>query len=389
MIVQSQSLLQVRRKNFFLPLSCFCLSLLVIGCRSQSKAPQALPLYANTIVKKNFRNVINAEGQIGNNNAVQFTSSGRGTVTQVLVDAGQQVQKGQVLLVLEHEQQSAALDTAKAKAEEAKIEASRYQSLAAVGAASREDAEEKKIAAIAAASNYIDKKVQLSHRFIKAPFDGVIGSSFIINVGAFVQEGDYLFYLVNNDELLVAMKIPAGQSKAIAMDQPVRIYRDVSNRSIAKGKINYIAPAYDVKPEAQSNIPYNTLTVQASFPNVGVGLKPLELLRAEIETGLHNFPAIPTAAITMKAQQAFVFKLIPVDTFLHLNKLDEQQSKPLKALPPKSLIAVESPVTLGPLQDNQFPVLKGLVPGEKVAISQTKVLSSGMPVQILPKLSAK
>ena len=91
----------------------------------------------------------------------------------------------------------------------------------------------------------------------------------------------------------------------------------------------------------------------------------------------------------MQAQQPFVFKLIPVDTFLHLNKLDEQQSKPLKALPPKSLIAVESPVTLGPLQDNQFPVLKGLVPGEKVAISQTKVLSSGMPVQILPKLSAK
>ena len=168
------------------------------------------------------------------------------------------------------------------------------------------------------------------------------------------------------------------------MDQPVRIYRDVSNRSIAKGKINYIAPAYDVKPEAQSNIPYNTLTVQASFPNVGVGLKPLELLRAEIETGLHNFPAIPTAAITMKAQQAFVFKLIPVDTFLRLNKLDEQQSKPLKALPPKSLIAVENPVTLGPLQDNQFPVLKGLVPGDKVAISQTKVLSSGMPVKIIP-----
>ena len=258
-----------------------------------------------------------------------------------------------------------------------------------MGAAFREDAEEKKIAAIAHASNYIDKKVQLSHRFIKAPFDGVIGSSFIINVGAFVQEGGYLFYLVNNDELLVAMKIPAGQSKAIEMDQPVRIYRDGSNRSIAKGRINYIAPAYDVKPEAQSNIPHNTLAVQASFPNVGVGLKPLELLRVEIETGLHNFPAIPTAAITMKAQQAFVFKLIPVDTFLHLNKLDEQQSKLLKALSPKSLIVVESPVTLGPLQNNQFPVLKGLVLGEKVAISQTKVLSSGMPVLTLPNLSAK
>ena len=88
----------------------------------------------------------------------------------------------------------------------------------------------------------------------------------------------------------------------------------------------------------------------------------------------------------MKAQQAFVFKLVPVTTFLRLNNLDETQSQPLKALPPESLIAMESPVTLGELQNNQFPVLKGLAPGDQVAISQTKALFTGMPVTILPDL---
>ncbi len=81
-----------------------------------------------------------------------------------------------------------------------------------------------------------------------------------------------------------------------------------------------------------------------------------------------------------------MFKLIPVSTYLSLNQLDEQQSKPLKALPASALIAIESPVTLGDLQDNQYPVLKGLVAGDKVAISQTKTLSSGMSVKILPNL---
>lgn len=389
MILRLQSPRQVCNKKHPLRLFCLSFSFLVVGCSSQSKAPQSLPLYADTIVKNNFRQVVNAEGTIGNINAVPFKPSESGIVTQVLVEAGQKVKKGQILLVLEHQQQSAALDTARAKAQEAKIEASRYQSLAAMGAASREDAEQKKVGAIARANEYIDKQVQLSYRYIKAPFDGVVGSSFIVNVGTYVKEGDIIFYLVNNDELRVQMNVPAVQSKAIALGQSVRIYRDRTDKPIAEGQVNYVAPFFDLNSDGNSSSPANTLTVQASFPNVQVGLKPLELLQAEIQTGVRNLPAIPTGAISMKAQQPFVFKLIPVKTYLGLNQLDEQQSKPLKALPPNSLIAVESPVALGELQDNQFPVLKGLVAGDKVAISQTKVLSSGMPVTILPNLSAK
>ena len=389
MILRLQSPRQVCNKKYPLHLLCLSFSFLIVGCSSQSKAPQPLPLYANTIVKNNFRQVVNAEGVIGNINAVPFKPSESGIITQVLVNAGQKVQKGQILLVLEHQQESAALDTARARAQEAKIEASRYQSLAAVGGASREDAEQRKIGAIVHANDYIDKQVQLSYRYIKAPFDGVVGSDFIVNVGTYVKEGDVLFYLVNNDELRVQMNVPAVQSKAIALGQSVRIYRDRTDKPIAEGEINYVAPFFDFNSEGNSASPANTLTVQASFPNVQVGLKPLELLQAEIQTGVRNLPAIPTGAISMKAQQPFVFKLIPVKTYLGLNQLDEQQSKPLKALPPNSLIAVESSVALGELQDNQFPILKGLVAGDKVAISQTKVLSSGMPVKILPNLPAK
>ncbi len=389
MILRLQSLRQACNKKYPLRLLCLSFGFVVVGCSSQSKAPQPLSLHADTIVKSNFRQVVNAEGVIGNINAVPFKPSQNGIITQVLVDPGQKVKKGQVLIVLEHQQESAALDTARAKAQEAKIEASRYQSLAAVGAASREDAEQKKIGAIAQANEYIDKQVQLSYRYIRAPFDGVVGSDFIANVGAYVKEGDTIFYLVNNDELRVQMSVPAVQSKAIALGQLVRIYRDRTDKPIAEGQINYVAPFFDLNSEGNSPSPANTLTVQASFPNVQVGLKPLELLQAEIQTGVRNLPAIPTGAISMKAQQPFVFKLIPVKTYLGLNQLDEQQSKPLKSLPPNSLIAVESPVALGELQGNQFPVLKGLVAGDKVAISQTKVLSSGMPVKILPNLPAK
>ena len=73
-----------------------------------------MPVYADTIIKKNFREVITTEGLIGSDNWVPFKPSVSGIVTQVLVKAGEKVEKDQVMLVLEHESQAAGLATAKA-----------------------------------------------------------------------------------------------------------------------------------------------------------------------------------------------------------------------------------------------------------------------------------
>ena len=202
MILQPQSLRQACRQKYPLLLACLSFSLLVVGCSSQSKAPQSLSLHADTIVKKNFRQIVSSEGIIGNNNFVPFKPAVSGIVTQVLVKAGQEVQEGELMVVLENQTQVADLATAEAKAQEAKIEASRYQYLLDAGAATKEDFEKKKIRAISFANAAIAKKVLLSHRYIKAPFDGVIGSDFIVNVGTYVQEGKPFMGLVNISYLI-------------------------------------------------------------------------------------------------------------------------------------------------------------------------------------------
>ena len=385
-ILRLQSPRQVCNKKHPLHFLCLSFSFLIVGCSSQSKAPQSLPLYADTIIKRNFRQVVNAEGNIGDNNYVPFRPTKSGNVTQVFIKAGDKVQKGQVMLVLDNGKERARVDTTRVEALEAKINASRWQFLFDEGAVSKQDLEEKKITAIKKANLSIEDQVELSYRYIKAPFDGVVGADFIVNVGTYVDQGKTLFYLLNNDELFVSMNVTAGQAKFIKLGQPARIYAEGSDLAIAEARVDYVAPYLNIKTDGNSFTPLNTMSVQASFLNVKSGLKPGELLRVEIQTGVRNLPAVPTGAISMKAQQAFVFKLIPVNTFISSNKLDEKQSKPLKALPASALIAIESPVTLGDLQDNQYPVLKGLVAGDKVAISQTKVLSSGMPVKILPNL---
>ena len=43
---------------------------------------------------------------------------------------------------------------------------------------------------------------------------------------------------------------------------------------------------------------------------------------------------------------------------------------------------VQTPVTLGDLQNNLYPIQSGLKQGERVVVSNTALLSNGVPVKL-------
>jgi multidrug efflux pump subunit AcrA (membrane-fusion protein) len=56
--------------------------------------------------------------------------------------------------------------------------------------------------------------------------------------------------------------------------------------------------------------------------------------------------------------------------------------KKLESLPGNTPIVLQTKVQLGDLQNNLYPVISGLKAGDKVAISNTSRLRSGMPVKV-------
>ncbi len=56
--------------------------------------------------------------------------------------------------------------------------------------------------------------------------------------------------------------------------------------------------------------------------------------------------------------------------------------KKLESLPGNTPIVLQTKVQLGDLQNNIYPVISGLKAGDKVAISNTSRLRSGMPVKV-------
>jgi multidrug efflux pump subunit AcrA (membrane-fusion protein) len=90
----------------------------------------------------------------------------------------------------------------------------------------------------------------------------------------------------------------------------------------------------------------------------------------------------------MQAQQPFVYRIVPLSAALPKIKASTQipdaTKKTLESLPGPTPIVVQTPVQLGQLQNNRYPLLSGLAAGEQIVTSNTALLRSGMPVKIAP-----
>ena len=124
------------------------------------------------------------------------------------------------------------------------------------------------------------------------------------------------------------------------------------------------------------------MPLKANFVNETKGLRPNQLIRSKIIVGSKQHPSLPATAALFKAQQPYTYQLVPVKTFLKTAEIDAQRKKMMSALPPGTHIARETPLTLGNLQANHFPVLAGLEAEDLIATSGSAMLSNGTPVSI-------
>ena len=357
----------------------FGITLLTAGCQPKAAAPGIIPVSATTIESRNFEEVIQTEGTLTTSGYILIKPQTSGLILKVLVKEGDTVNAGDLLFTLDNKEELAELKTAKEDLKLATIQAQRYQYFARVGAGSNLEAEEKRIAAVAAQSHLVAKQEALDKTSVHSPINGVVGHLADIKPGKYLQKGDGTFYIVNNENLSIDLSIPAIQANQIKLNQQVKMYDETKDEIIATGKITFIPPYFE---EGSDNRALNTLPVRADFVNEKKGLRVLQLIRTKIIVGNQQHPGLPATATLFKAQQPYTYQLIPVKTFLKTAEIDPQRKQAMSAFPSGTYIARETPLTLGNLQDNHFPVLSGLNPGDLVATSGSAMLLNGTPVSI-------
>ncbi|HYP03955.1 MAG TPA: efflux RND transporter periplasmic adaptor subunit [Cyanobium sp.] len=352
------------------PLLC---SLLLTSCRSGPEAQARPPLSVQVEEARvgRFGDVVDTVSTLEALGEVQLAAQASGRIQGLLVRQGDQVQQGQLLMVLDQTQAQAEVARLRAETETKRLNFQRYEYLVRQGAASAIQRDQFRQDYISSRMNLIARTADLGFRDLKAPISGTVGDV-QVKVGDVIQAGAPFTKIIRNDRLVARVDVPAVFSDRLRVGLPVILMDPATNRPIAQSVVRSLDPT--VVAGTQS------LLAKAEFANPTGALRNGLRTRTRLILDVREQVSVPFAAVTQISGQSFVYVA---------GSLAELERRPGKAeldalrkLPPSTLFALQTPVQLGPLQNNRYPVLRGLQAGQRVITSNLINLRHGLPVKL-------
>ncbi|MBM5791084.1 MAG: efflux RND transporter periplasmic adaptor subunit [Cyanobacteria bacterium M_surface_10_m1_298] len=358
---------------------------LLASCGAQPPAKTPLSVQVESIGEAEFNPSIDVISVLSSTTDVALRPETDGRVVKILVTQGQQVKAGQRILVLDNVQQSAQLNASQAEARKDRLNAERYIFLNEQGAVSTKQRDQYVTQAIQSRDKVKADAATLGYKYVTAPINGEIGDLDTVKIGDYVKQGQAITGIVDNSSLWTLMDVPATQALSVKLGQPVRLATQTNPPMTANGKVVFISPYFGVSGSSSSP---NTVLVKAVFPNSNGALKTGQYVKNKIITGSSRQLSVPVNAVLMQAQQPFVYRVVTLSQALPKIKasttLPDAMKKKLEALPPATPIVVQVPVQLGQLQGDRYPLISGLQKGERIVVSNTALLRTGLPVKIGP-----
>lgn len=291
---------------------------------------------------------------------VNVTTELAGMIRTICFTPGSYVKKGELLVQLNIDPDTAQLEALKANTKLAKITYKRDKAQYAVHAVSKQtlDTDEQNLQSLQAQVR--EQIANIAKKTIRAPFDGKLGIS-VVNPGKYLNPGDMIVTLQTFDPIYVDFALPQQELAKIKTGIAVVVTNDAYPNQIFKGKITTINPIVDIDTR--------NVQVEATIGNPEHTLTP----------GMFSYITIPTGApahyLTLP-QTAITFN--PYGNLLYIVEdkgKDEKTGKPL-------LTVLQSFVVTGDTRGDQIQVLKGLEEGKTVVTSGQLKLKNGSRIAI-------
>jgi len=233
----------------------------------------------------------------------------------------------------------------------------RAEGLAAVGVVSKQDLDQARatLDAAQAQMNVLneqvrEQEVQLHYYKVVAPRGGIVGD-IPVRVGDRVTTATQLTTVDQPGSLEVYVYVPIERSAQLRVNLPVQVL-DTSGKVLADTRVSFISPQVDNSTQ--------TILVKARIANGNDGLRQAQFVRARVVFGAHQNPEVPILAVSRLAGQYFAFVAEPQAGGAYM--------------------ARQRPLRIGQTIGNNYEVLEGIKPGDKVIVSGTQFLLDGAPV---------
>jgi RND family efflux transporter MFP subunit len=233
-------------------------------------------------------------------------------LSDVLVNVGDRVAKGQLLariadanVAADLAQSSAAVAEAEANAAEAKFNAERARQLRAAGFYSPQQAQQSLTAELAAAARLEaararkqNDELRLAQTQVRAPDAGII-SSRTATVGSLTQQGQELFRLIRGGRLEWRAEVTGAELVQLKPGLPAVVAGPAGGK--VTGKVRMLAPTVDAA--SRNALVYVDLPDAAA----GAGLRAGMFARGEILLGSAPALTLPQSAVVTRDGFSYAF----------------------------------------------------------------------------------
>lgn len=358
----------VKTASTIVPSALLVALLASVGCGgskdAKAAAPQAMPVKVQTAKAQKVDDTTDYVATLKSRDSAVVMPQVEGIITQIFVHSGERVAAGAPLVQIDPEKQQATLKSQEsatvaqiAQLKWAQQNYERVNGLASAGVVSKQELDQARATLDAAEAQMhsldaqaSEQKVQLRYYKVVAPRAGIVGDV-PVRVGDRVVTTTVLTTVDRPGSLEAYIYVPIEKSSDLKINLPVQIV-DGSGNLLATSRVTFISPQVDTTTQS--------VLAKATIPNSNVSLRNAQFIRARVVWGSTDKPTVPILAVSRIGGIYFAF-------------VAESDQK-------GGYVVHQKPLQIGQIVGNNYVVLDGVKPGDKVVVSGTQFLIDGVPV---------
>ena len=333
-----------------------CLLAVAVACgrsapsaESTGQKSGAIPVEVVAARARTIDRTVDMVGTLNPNQEANLAAEVDGQVKRVLVDLGDRVEAGQVLVEIDTDMLSASLRQSEARAQNAGADAARAERLRGDGVISPQEYDRLRSGRDAARAERDVASIRLAHATVRSPIAGAV-SARSVDAGDYARIGSPLLSIVDDHVLRLRGEVAERFVPEVAIGQELRGEVDAFPGLTVRGRVARLNAALDAKNRS--------LTLEAEVDNADRRLRPGFFVRGSVLTQR----GVATVSVPAAVAQSFA-------GVTHVYVLSGD-------------VARQREIQIGQRFEDEIEVVSGLAAGEQVIVSGLTRLHDGSLVEV-------
>jgi len=277
---------------------------------TQTAQTKTVKVLVSSQTAQDHANLITIYGQTQADREVNIKAETAGRISEVLVEKGATVKKGDIIARIAIDDRNRRLKSAEALVRQRQLEYEASRKLSQKSFRSQTKLAEAEALMHAARADLESKRLDLAHTQIKAPFDGKLEDK-TVEVGDYVSQGSQIARIVDLSPIVITADMSENNISKVQDGQPAKAI--ISNGAVIDGIIRFVAKTSDNTTR--------TYRIEVEGENPGNQIAAGLTAQVRLEVGTQDAYFISPAIITLADNGVVGIKTVDANDIVNFHPI--------------------------------------------------------------------